>query len=89
MNTKINKFFFFDLMCKVKHYRKNWTMEEVWDNKELINFYYSKTFANSKVYGSDDDLKNIKTAFRIGSSSPTNKPTNYPLKSVKEIIDKY
>jgi tRNA isopentenyl-2-thiomethyl-A-37 hydroxylase MiaE len=61
MIPKITKFFFFDLMVKVRHYEKYWTLEEVWNNKELIEYYFTKSFTNHKVYGSDDILENIKT----------------------------
>jgi hypothetical protein len=61
MISRITKFFFFDLMCKVRHYEKNWTLEETWNCKPLIDYYYTKSFTNDEVYGSDDDLENIKT----------------------------
>jgi len=78
------------LIDKVKLYSAKWTIEEVVECDDLIRHYYSRIKANKKVYPEKIPLiKNFKTALRISGGNVTLKASNFPIKVVDKIIEKY
>ena len=45
-NSKLTAYYFKDLMCKVKLYSCKWSVEEVFECKDLVSFFISKTQEN-------------------------------------------
>lgn len=89
-NSNITNYYVKDLMAKTRIYYNKWSIEEVLECKELVEFFISKTRTNKKVYPDKDSLiKKIETAFRLGGKGVCSKPANFPIKTVDEILEKY
>lgn len=87
---KITNYYVKDLMAKTKMYHCKWSLEDVWNCKELVGRFYAQTFTNDKVFPkTNSDIKNIETAMRIGGKGVAQKPSNFPLKTVDYILDNY
>lgn len=71
----------------VLHHSK-FSINEVLNNRELLGAAYGKTLTNQKVYDKDV-IANIKTYFRLGGKGFATKPSNYPIQSVKRILEEY
>ena len=89
-NTNITNYFVKDLMAKVKLYHSKWSIEDVFNCKDLVAHFVEKTQTNSKVYPEHLPLiKNVETAFRLGGKGTASKPSNFPIKTVDFILNKY
>lgn len=87
-NDKITNYYVKDLMAKVKLYHSKWSIEDVWECKDLVARFYAQTFTNDKVF-TGSDIKNIETAMRLGGKGVASKPTNFPIKTVDYILENY
>jgi len=86
----ITNYFFKDIMAKVKMYHSKWSIEEVFECDDLIRFFYAKSAYNKKVYPDTlTDIKKIETALRLGGKGIAAKPSNFPLKTMRELFDLY
>ena len=89
-NSNITNYYVKDLMAKTKIYYNKWSIEDVLNCKELVEFFVSKTLNNKKIYpDSDSMIKKIETAFRLGGKGVCSKPANFPIKTVDEILKTY
>lgn len=89
-NDKITNYYVKDLMAKVKLYHSKWSVEDVFNCKDLVALFKSKTLENKKVFPeSASTIKNIETAIRLGGKAYAAKPTNFPIKVVDHILDNY
>lgn len=89
-NNNITNYYFKDLMAKTKIIYNKWSIEEFFECKELVEFLYDKTSKNKKVYPDTmSDIKKIETGIRIGAKCTVGKPTNFPIKTVDEILKQY
>lgn len=87
---KITNYYFKDIMAKVKIYSCKWSVEDVFENKELVGFFKSKTLDNKDVFPDNHStIKKIETAIRLGGKGYAKKPTNFPLKTIDEVLEKY
>jgi DNA modification methylase len=71
----------------VLHHSK-FSINEVLNDKILLSTMYNKTFSNDKVY-TGTLIQNVKTVFRIGGKGFAQKPTNFPLKTMDLLLQKY
>ena len=89
MTGVIERFYFRDLMAKVMLDGLHWTIEEVFESRDVLGILYSFISVNDKVFPPEaSEISKIETALRIGPRV-TQKPSNYPLASVRDIITKY
>lgn len=89
-SDKITNYYFKDLMAKVKTYYNNWTIEEALNYKPLIEFYSGKSDKNKKVFPDSMSLaKKVETCFRLCGFKTASKPSNFPLKTVDDILQQY
>ena len=89
-NDKITNYYVKDLMAKVKLYHSKWSIEDVWECKDLVARFYAQTFTNDKVFPrTTSDIKNIETAIRLGGKGVASKPSNFPIKTVDYILENY
>lgn len=87
---KITNYYVKDLMAKVRVYYNNWTIEEALNYKPLIEFFAGKCDSNKKVYPDTLSLgKKIETAFRLCGFKTASKPSNFPIKTIDEILNNY
>jgi len=85
----LEKYYFRDLMAKVILDGLHWTIEEVFESKDVLGILYSFISVNDKVFPPEcSEISKLETALRIGPRV-TQKPSNYPLDSVRDIITKY
>ena len=58
--------------------------------KELLEVFTGKVALNKKVFPESQPLiRNITTAIRLGGKGIASKPTNFPVKVAKQILEKY
>ena len=89
-NDKITNYYFKDLMSKVKIYSCKWSVEDVFNCKDLVAFFKSKTLENKDVFPDEHStIKKIETAIRLGGKGYAKKPTNFPFKTIDQILEKY
>lgn len=89
-HSNITNYYVKDLMAKVQVYYNKWSIEDVFECKELIEFFISKTLENKKIYPDKDSIvKKIETALRLGGKGVASKPSNFPIKTIDMILEKY
>ena len=77
-------------MAKTKLYHSKWSIEDVFNCKDLLAHFVEKTTCNKKVYPDNMPLiKKVETAFRLGGKGTAAKPSNFPIKTVDYILNKY
>ncbi len=87
---KLTEYFFSEEIYNTRLYTSKWSINEFFESNDLIRFAYAKVKNCSDFYKEEDGLiKNIKTVLRLSPSRTAAKVSNYPLKSVKDILKKY
>lgn len=87
---KIIGYYLKDLMARVRIHYNNWTIAEALEYKPLMEFFKGKTLVNEKVFPKTRPLwRNIEDAFRLCGFKTCSRPTNFPLKSADDILQKY
>ena len=83
-------YFVKEIMSKTVLWHCKWSIEDVFDCKDLLSRFVAQTYTNDKVFPPDKPLiKNVETALRIGGKGVAEKPANFPLKTVDYILNKY
>ena len=88
----INKYYIRDLQAKVVIYHNKYSIEEALQCKELVSYimrYVIGKKKNLKVFTSDDPLDNFETALRLSAIGIASKPSDFPVKTVVEVLRKY
>lgn len=89
-NNDITNYYVKDLMAKTKIYYNKWSIEDVFNCKDLVSFFIGKTLDNKKIFpDTDSTIKKIETAMRLGGKGVATKPANFPIKTVDEILQRY
>ena len=90
MINKIIAYYLKELMGDALVSGCKFTVNDIFDCKELLEYAYSKTLLNKKVYIHEEPVKNIDRVLSIGGSAGcVRRVTNFPLKTAREIIQKY
>lgn len=67
-----------------------WTINEVLQSKEIVQMFYNRTLRNEKMYPDPTKvLPNFRTAIRLGGKGICRKPTQFPIKVMRELLDDY
>lgn len=89
-NNHITNYYFKDLMAKVCLHHSKWSIEEMWECRELVELFKAKTMDNKKLFPDDSPMiSNIQKAIELGGKAYVSKPTNFPLGTVDFILEKY
>jgi len=89
-DDKITNYYFKDLMAKTQIKTAKWTVEDVFESKELLGMFKAKTLNNKSVFPDNkSEIDNIKTAIRLGGKGYAKLPTKFPVKTVKYILSNY
>ena len=89
-NNEITNYYVKDLMAKTRIYYNKWSIEDVFNCKDLVSFFIGKTLDNKKIFpDTDSTIKKIETAMRLGGKGVASKPANFPIKTCDEIIERY
>ena len=90
MNDKITNYYFKDLMAKVQVTGAKWTVEDVYENKELLGVFKAKALNSPKTFPPEKGIAaNIERAISLGGKGYARKPTKFPVKTVDYILNKY
>ena len=88
--SEIKKYYVKDLMAKVRLYHSKWSVEDVFNCKDLLGIALDKVSKNKKVYPPEKStISNIETFFRLGAKGVCSIPSNFPLKVALNVLDKY
>ena len=88
--SEIKKYYVKDLMAKVRLNKCRWTIEDVFNCKDLLGVFVSKISKNKKVFPPEKStISNIESSFRLGGVPICRTPSNFPLKTALDILDKY
>lgn len=85
----IYSYYFEKVASKTVLYHSKFSIWETLHCDELIQLFINKTKTNTKVFNSDDILRNFKTAIRLGGKGITAKASNFPLKECIELLRLY
>ena len=89
-NNEITNYYVKDLMAKTKIWYNKWSIEDVFNSKDLLGFFREKIEHFPKIFPKNQSvIKNIETAMRIGGKGIASKPANFPIKTVDYILNKY
>ena len=89
-NNDITNYYVKDLMAKTRIYYNKWSIEDVFNCKDLVSFFVSKTLDNKKIFpDTDSQIKKIETAMRLGGKGVASKPANFPIKTCDEVLDRF
>ena len=89
-NTNITNYYFRDLMDKTLNKKTKWSIEDVMASDELLSLFWYRTTLNKKVFLDTDSVRRkLDTIFRIGAMGIVSRPSNFPIKVVNEILEKY
>lgn len=89
MIDKITRYYFRDIMAKTIIHGSKWSVEDVFDSKELLGIFVAKTKTNAALFSDTEMIRNIDTAIRLGGHSIAQFPPQFPLPVAQKIIDKY
>ena len=89
MTDKIIKYYFQDIMAKTLIKGCKWTVEDIFNSKELLGVFVAKTRNNSAVFTSKNLITNIKTAIQLGGGHIARFPPNFPIQTARMIVNKY
>lgn len=83
----IRRYYFKDLMAKVRLHDCKWSIEELLQSNELIRSTYARTIENKKVFSDDlSKCEKLEKIFQIGGSGIARNTSNFPFKSARETI---
>lgn len=89
-NSAITNYYFKDLMAKTITWYCKWSLEDVFNCKDLIAKFVAQSKTNTKLCPPDKPLiKNVETVIRLGGKGCATKPPNFPVKIVDYILNKY
>jgi hypothetical protein len=88
--SEVTNYYVKDLMAMVKLYSPKWSIAEALECDDLIRYFYSRTLASEKVYPQSNSLiNNFQTALRLSGGGVAMKPSNFPMKTVDDILETY
>jgi hypothetical protein len=86
----LTKYYFKKLMSEVHLSGPKWSISEVFECNDLIRYFYSRIQASDTMYPkTNSEIINIETALRISGGGVAMKPSNFPLKTIDHILEKY
>ena len=89
-NNKITSYYFKDIMAKVRLYSCKFSVEEVFDCKDLVSFFIAKTRENTKVFQEDETMINkITKSIQLGGKGCALFPTQFPIKTINDVLNFY
>ena len=82
--------YFRELMSKVKLHYNKWTIEDVFNCKELVEYMSAKAKQNEKVYPPEWPLvRKMYKMFGLAGKGVASPPTQFLLKTVDDVLAKY
>lgn len=67
-----------------------WSINEVLESDEIIQLFHNRTKRNEKMYPDQSKtIPNFKTAIRLGGKGICRKPTQFPIKVMRSLLDEF
>lgn len=88
-NNEIYNYYFEKVANDTKLGSDKWSINDALESDELIQMMLSKTEQNSKIFTNDNLIKNFKTAIRLGGKGYFRKPTQFPIKVMRQLLDEF
>ena len=90
MVDKITRYYFRELMAQVLVDGAKWTVEDVFNNKDLCGIFKAKVLNSPRVFKTDASMAyNIERAIALGGKGYARIPTQFPFKAVKYILENF
>ena len=90
MMSKVTMKYFNRLMSMCKVAYAKWTMEELLQSKELVGMILDKVQGSPKTFNpSNTEIVNFKKCIQLGGKGYAGYPTQFPLKTVDMVVNKY
>ena len=90
MIDKITRYYFRELMAQTQLSTAKWTVEDVFNNKELCGMFKAKVLNSPKVFKTTDSMGySIERAIALGGKGYAKVPTQFPFKAVNYILSHY
>lgn len=90
MADKITRYYFRELMAQVLVDGAKWTVEDVFNNKDLCGIFKAKVLNSPKVFKPNASMAyNIERAIALGGKGYARIPTQFPFKAVKHILENF
>lgn len=90
MTDKITRYYFRELMAQVLVDGAKWTVEDVFNNKDLCGIFKAKVLNSPKVFKPSAPMAyNIERAIALGGKGYARIPTQFPFKAVKHILENF
>lgn len=87
---KVTHYYFRKLMAQVQCSKAKWTVADVFENKELLGIFISKSSQNKKCFPDDyPTWKKVQKAISLGGKGYAKIPTQFPVKTADMILEKY
>jgi len=88
--SNITGYYFLSLMYDVRNGQDAWSINEAIQNKKIMEYFNGKISVNEKVFPKSLPLgERILTAFRLCGIRCCRKPSQFPLKTINELLDTY
>ena len=89
-NTNITNYYFRDLLDKTTLLGNKWCIEDVFNSKELLSYFWYRIQQNDKIFLPTETIRRkLDTAFRIGGMGIASRVSNFPIKVVDTILKEY
>lgn len=93
LSSNINKYYYFDLMTRVKLYTAKWSVYEALQSKEVMSVFWGR-MNNQNVWKKSLEEGNspgkvFGRAIQLGGKGLAMIPSNFPLKEMLRILEKY
>ena len=86
----VTSYYVKELMSVVKLHSPKWSISEVFENNDLIRYFWSRVLSSEKVYPKHhSNIRNFETALRLSGGGVAMKPSNFPIDVVDNILGKY
>lgn len=90
MHNHITRYFFRDIMAKTKLWHSKWSVEEMFENKTIIEYFYWKINDNRTMFPiTKTDSNNIERAIALGGKGIGTFPSDFPMKTIDAILTNY
>lgn len=86
--TAIKNYFFRDLMYKCKLWHSKWAVEDIFENNDILRYFYAKSETNKAFYGNIPLKARMEKSIRNGKGV-CSIISNFPPKTVQYILDNY
>ncbi len=84
------KYFFKKLMSKVVLYHSKWSVADALKSKDICGYFYASIQHNKKMFWDTlDEKTKIQKRISLGGKGVACIPTNFPIKSVREMLSYY